>query len=257
MKRLLLVLSFVLVASPTWAALAVVNCATATKLSGASTTQTYPGALTSGSTLVAGGFDYSGGAPASPVISDSVNGAWTVQKYAAMTADGNVEVWLATKENSAAGTPTVTWDPNGTADMGGWFICEVTGAATASVDVKPAASQQNTLTPSIASGTLAQADEVLFAVMTGASFNTSISLAGDGTYTALVNQPDNTTSQMGHAQYKIVATTTSDQADWTVTDAGGGAFGKVSILISLKQAASGGCTAKPTLMLMGVGNCGG
>lgn len=210
-------------------------------LAGASTTLAFSGAVAAGSTLVAGGFDYSGGSPASPAISDTVNGAWSVKKYAVLTADALVEVWLATFENTATGTPTVTWDPGGSADMGGWFIAEITSASTpTSVDVIPAASQQATSTPSIASGTLAQANEILIALMSGQTKGGTVTIAGDGTYTELVNQGDNTGSQMGQAQYKIVATTTSDQADWTLTDSGGGADNKISILISIKEAAAGG-----------------
>jgi hypothetical protein len=229
-------------------ALAITNTRNQTGASGGSTTLAYSGAVSAGSVLVAGGWNYNGSAsPASPAISDSVNGSWTVRKYAGLTADANDELWLATFDNSGAGTPTVTWNPNGaSADMGGWFIAQVTGAANPSLDVTPATSQQTTITPSIASGTLAQADEILFAVMTGFTENGTVTITKDATYTELANQPDNATSQMGEAQYKIVAVTTTDTADWTVTDGSSGSgFGKVSILISLKQAAAGGATSRP------------
>lgn len=222
-------------------AIAVTNIASATAISGASTTRAYGSAVTAGSTLVAGGFNYDS-TPASPTISSSNNGSWTVKKYGQLTADTNLEVWLATKENATAGADTVTWDPPGTADMGGWFICEITGVATASTtDVTPAVSQTNGVTPSVASGTLAQAAEALFAVMGAATANPVVTIAGDGTYTQLVNNGDNAT-QAGQAQYKIVASTASDTADWTITDGGGGGVGKVSILISIKEATGGGAT---------------
>lgn len=260
MRRLALALLFVLSARlPSQAAIAVVNCASKTLASGASTTLAYGSNVTAGSVLVAGGFDFNSSAtPASPTITSSNNGTWTVRKYAQLTADANVEGFLATKDNATAGADTVTWDPNGSADMGGLFICEVTGATNPSLDVVPATSQQaNTDTPSIASGTLAQANEVIFAVMTGATRGGTVTITGDGTYTELVNNGDNGTSQMGQAQYKIVATTTSDQADWTISgDTGGGQFTKVSILISLKEAGGSPPACTPTMTLLGVGRCG-
>ncbi len=225
-------------------AIGITKINTNTLQTGASTTLAFSGAVAAGSTLVAGGFDYSGGSPASPSISDSVNGAWTVQRYYHALTDVNIEVWLATKENTAAGTPTVTWDPSGSADMGGWFIAEITGVDAASVDVVPAANKTVTTTqPFIASGTLAQANEILIAVMTGITEQGVVAIAGDGTYTEIVNQGNNATSQMGQAQYKIVASTSSDTADWTITDApivGQDDRESASILIGIKAAAGGG-----------------
>lgn len=259
MKRALIALMFVLlVVAPSQAAIGITKINTNTSQTGASTTLSFSGSVAAGSTLVAGGFDYSGGSPGSPAISDTVNGAWAVKKYAQLNADSNVEIWLATFENTTGGTPTVTWDPSGSADMGGWFIAEITGASTpTSVDVIPAKTDAAGVTPSIASGTLAQANEIILAVMAGATNNGTVTIVGDvaGGYTGLVNQGDNATTQMGQAQYKIVASTASDTADWTITDVGGGAFGKVAILISIKEG-SGGVTCAPTLSLLGVGRCG-
>lgn len=259
-KRLSLALALVLsLALPAQAAISITKINTNTLQTGASTTLAYSGAVAAGSTLIGGGFDYSGGAPASPAISDTVNGAWTVKRYATLTADGNVEIWAATFENTAAGTPTVTWDPGGSADMGGWFIAEITGATTpTSVDVVPAASQQaNTNTPSIASGTLSQANEIIIAITSGQTNDSAPAITGDGTYTQLVNQPDNLTSQMGQAQYKITSSTTTDTADWSVADTAINNRNKVSILLSVKE--GGGVpppTCTPTLSLLGVGRPG-
>ncbi|MES2360039.1 MAG: hypothetical protein V4529_16990 [Gemmatimonadota bacterium] len=236
-------------------AIGITNITTATIISGGSTTLAFSGSVTAGSTLVAGGFNFNNSTTGSPAISDSINGTWTVKKYAngfVSTFNQNTELWLATFENTAGGTPTVTWNPNGTsADMGGWFICEVTGAATpTSVDVTPAMNATTGLTPSITSGTLAQAAEVLFAVMTGDTTNGTVTIVGDaaGGYTDLVNQGDNSSSQMGACQYKIVASTSSDTADWTITDVGGIGQGKGSILISIKEAAGGAAGDLSTLI---------
>lgn len=222
---------------------------TATIITGDSTTLAYSGAVAAGSTLVAGGFDFNSTGPVTaPAVSDTVNGAWTVKKYAFQSGTNGIECWLATFENTAAGTPTVTWNPAAaSADMGGWFIAEITSATTpTSVDVVPAVNQTTGLTPSITSGTLAQANEILIAVMTGDTNTGTVTIAGDaaGGWTDLVNQPDNSSSQMGAAQYKIVASTSSDTADWTITDSGGTGKDKISILISIKAAAGGAAASR-------------
>lgn len=220
----------------------------------ASTTLTYSGAVAAGSTLAAGGFYYNDtGSSTTPAVSDSVNGAWTVQSYHSLAVDTNIQVWLAAFPNTASGTPVVTFDPSGSAFIGGFFICEVTGAAVASVDISGISNAQtSTTTPLIASGTLGQADEVIFAAFSS-NYGATDTITKDATYTELVNFGDNAVSQAGEAQYKIVATTTSDQADWTLSPTNGNT---IAVLLSIKQ--SGGAAARglfltPPLSGVGIG----
>lgn len=223
--------------------MAVTNTRAATAISGsASTTLAYLSAVTAGSTLVAGGADFNT-AHASPAYSDSVNGAWTTRAYDHLASASDVEVSLAAFENTGAGTPTVTFNPaGGSADIGAWFIAEVTGATTpTSVDKALTSAPAASNAPGIASGTLAQADEVIVAMMTGDHGGTpTLTLSGDGTYTALVSNNDQSV-QMGQAQYKIVAVTTTDTADWSLTPTAAPNPGNpVMALISIKVAGGGG-----------------
>lgn len=239
-------------------ALAVVNTNSATNIgssvSQASTTLAFPGAVTAGSTLVAMGFSYNdtGVAITAPAVSDGTNGAWTVRFIQnSISIDLNISAFIAYFQNSAGGvTPTVTWDPSGSAFMGGFWIGEVTGAAAASVDVTPAISVQTATTAfSIASGTLAQANEIIFAVMSS-DFPNARTITPDATYTQAVEFEDNAASQAGNAQYKIVASTTSDTADWTIS---GAAANGISGLVSFKDSGGGAVASKPyTLTLLGM-----
>src|SRR5581483_767775 len=226
----------------------VSNLRTATAISGASsTTLTYSGAVTAGSTLVMGSANYNT-SHGTPAVSDSVNGSWspgtTTGSYGAGAGDANIEDYLYSFPNTSSGTPVVTNNPAGSStDVGTWFIAEVLGALSSSRDIvnKNGELTANN-TPSIASGTLAQADEVIFAMMTGSFGGTPsvTALSGDGTYTEIVNNKDQSV-QMGQAQYKIVSSTASDTADWSVTPATSPNPGdSQSVLISIKVSAGGG-----------------
>ncbi len=223
-------------------ALAVVNTKSTNSIGGsslASTTLTYNGSVTTGSTLVALGFFYNDtGSLVAPAVSDTVNGAWTTPGYAHASGgfDNNIAIFIAIFPNTVSGTPTVTLDPSGNAFIGGFWIGEVTGAAASSLDVTSAANEQTTSTPFVATGILAQADEVIFAVMS-TDFANSNTITPDATYTEAVEQESNAGSQAGSGLYKIVATTASDQADWTSVSAD-----YLSKLITLKSAAAGGDT---------------
>jgi hypothetical protein len=224
-------------------AIAVTNLRSVTAVGGAaSTTLAYLSAVTAGSTLFGGGANFNG-SHASPAISDGVNGSWAVQSYATVPVSASIETWLATFENTGAGTPTVTNNPAGaSADVGIFFIGEATGSSTPTSVDKSGLSHADggSKTPFVASGVLAQANELLLAVTSGTWGGTPAvtSITADPTYTTIVSNPDQST-QLGHAQYKIVATTTSDQADWTIVpatapDPGDG----VAIMMSIKAAAA-------------------
>lgn len=176
-------------------------------LNPAGTTLAFLSAVTPGSTLVVGGGNYG----AAPTISDSVNGAYSAGASRSYAPDTASKVTLAYFYNTAAGTPTVTFNTTG---IGYFFICEVTNAIASPLDVSVNADGASGTAHSLASGTLAQADEVIFAIA-GGYVGGTIAITADPTYTELVMQDDNNTNVGGQAQYKIVSSTASDTADWT------------------------------------------
>jgi hypothetical protein len=212
----------------------------------------YSGAVTAGSTLVFAAWWYNDtGSVTSPTVSDTVNGAWTVQSYLSFSAaDANIQVAVGTFENTGAGTPTVTFNPDGNAYVGGFAIGEVTDAATSSIDKSNVTGQNaSSQAPSIASGALAQADEAIFAAFSS-NFSGTQTINKDATYTEWAEEESNAT-QAGASQYKVVASTSSDTADWTF---GGGTGGWVAALMSIKKTAGAatGSIRKSRMATLGV-----
>lgn len=182
--------------------------------------------------------------------SNGTAGTWAVTDDAGQTYSEAIDsAGLATpgciaifyKENHPGGTVKVTVDPNGTSsdiDFTVSVVHSTNGAFSASLDKALAEQDVTTGTPNIATGTLVQADEIIFAIITHQEANTTFT--PDGTYTQIGENENNATGQCYNAQRKIVATTTSDVADWTL----GASRDSQMCLASFKEPA-GGAAMRP------------
>jgi len=177
---------------------------------------------------------FSAGTPETWTVTGSLNGAYTPAISEATPATAAACIGIFYKENSTAGSETVTIDPDGaTADVNFTFS-EVSGGQTSGALDNTATNVDGTAlsnTPNVATGALDQADEIIFALMTYEGTDTTI--APDGTYIEIGEDENNSTGQAYNSQYKIVASTSSDTADWTL----GGNFDWACCVATFKQAA--------------------
>ena len=187
-------------------------------------------------------------------ISNATGGAITVTDDATQTytlaisssatdaAGGRVRVHYF--PNSVAATVKVTVNPPGASADIDFTLSEVSGAATASPLDAQVRSAGTSNAPNVVSGTLAQANEIIFAVMT--HDGATAALTPDATYTQIGENENNSTGQCYNAQYKIVAATTSDTADWSKATS----VNWETVLASFKEAAAG---ETPERTKLGVG----
>ena len=185
-----------------------------------------------------------GGTSPTATVSDGTNGTYSVGPATENSGDGFIECHYF--ENSAAASITVTVDPSGSsADIDAWVVV-VRGAKTSGA-YKGALSGTNTSTSSTmtrSTGTLDQADNIVFAI--GTHDNTDIGLTADGTHTPIGENENNGSGQAYLAEYIIVSSTTSvtstiaigDSRSWWIAQAvfeaaaggGGGGGGDASWL---------------------------
>jgi hypothetical protein len=165
-------------------------------------------------------------------ISVSGGGTWALAAQAGSTADGKIFIYYCA--SATGGNTTVTVDPNGTTCDIDLTLSEWSGAAASPLDVAPTATTGTSTAPAISSGTLAQADELIVAITTQISADTTLTI--DGTYTEIGENESNTGGQCYNAQYKIVSSTSSDTADWTL----GASRTWYACLASFKASGGGG-----------------
>jgi hypothetical protein len=151
---------------------------------------------------------------------------------AGTTADGKVFIRYCAA--ATGGSTTVTFNPNGAACDIDLTLSEYAGGAASPADVSPSAATGSSAAAAIASGTLAQADELIVAIASHTNFDTT--WTADGTYTQIGENESNIGGQTYHAQDKIVTTTTSDTADWTL----GGSRDWFAALATFKADTGGG-----------------
>lgn len=178
---------------------------------------------------------------ASTWFTNGTPGTWTVtddasQSYGEVVdtvgsgAQGLVGIFY--KENHPGGNIKVTIDPNGTSSDIDFTVSVVSGAVT-SGSLDKAVSDVDYSANNISSGTLAQADEILFAICTHQTGTQTLTPDTAGGWTQIGENEDNSSGQCYNAQYKIVASTTSEVADWT------GPFGVLEMcLASFKEGAA-------------------
>jgi hypothetical protein len=186
------------------------------------------------------------------VYSYSDNQANTWQSAIIGSPDANSHIQIAYAMNVAGAATTITLQQGAGAGSGDieCDVIEFSGAATTgALDVTPTPTTGSSTTPAIASGTLAQSDEVLIAMATHTGGDATWAVDTGGGYTQISENEDNDTGQTYSAQRKIVAATTSDTADWTL----GASRSWTAILASFKGVGGGPPPTTPKLLLLGVG----
>jgi hypothetical protein len=177
----------------------------------------------------------------------TVSGGGTWSSAGEFNGDATSWVCLDYTASATGGASTVTCNPNGaTADID-LSCAEFSGHAASPLDKSNVTnSAVASSTPNVASGVLAQANEVIVAMCSHTGGNTSI--APDATYTQIGENENNSTGQTYNMQFKIVASTSSDTADWTL----GAARDWFALLASFQESAGGGATPSPRPWRMGL-----
>jgi hypothetical protein len=226
MKKIALALLFCLLPTVANAALAVRQTLASVRSTATSITRTYASAVLSGSLLVACGAVFNGTSNGEPTISDSVNGTWGAAATTGYFASGDTdsELWCWSFPNSAAGTPAVTMNPPGGTSDNDLTIFEVTGAATSSPrDISvtnTGTSSVNPVTTSVVTGTLAQADEIIFSSSSHTHNDRTITEDTGDSFTLADENESNSSGQTFQVQYKIVAATTTLTVNSTLGNTG-------------------------------------
>lgn len=198
----------------------------------ASTTQLRAG-VTAGNLLVVPVAYFHGGGRTITVTSSPTN-TWSQHVSINGDANSHIAIWYAQNVASGDTTLTFTWSAgSGDGQLEGdileWSSAATTGAADATVTNSSTGNS-----PSVTSGTLAQEDEVILAIVSHTG--NDVAITPDGTYTQISENEDNNLGQTYNSQYKIVASTTSDTADWSLASS----RAWFAALASFKGAAAGG-----------------
>jgi hypothetical protein len=182
---------------------------------------------------------FNSGGNGEPTVSDTVNSTWTGQATTGYFASGDAdsELWLWSFPNSAAGTPAVTMNPPGTSSANDLTLWEVTTAVTASprdVHVTNTGtfgfSSLNfpATTATVNSGTLSQANEILFFSLSHTAADTALATdTGDG-FTQSDENESNSAGQCFNVAYKITAATTAIACDGTLAQLAPGTAGSAN-----------------------------
>jgi hypothetical protein len=206
-------------------------------VSGSSITMTTSAAITAGNLVV---LIIALGSTSAPSVSSISDGTNSYTKAWGTTTGTNVTLECWYKENAsgvgsgATVTATLSGAMSGASE--GWVLhgFQVAGAKTsASLDVAPAPSTSNSTTPSVATGTLAQANEIVFA----ASYNNNgnVGYTESSGFTNLYSGGGAIGKSVGIG-YKItsVTTTSTYQPTWAST----AAINMITGLASFKEAAT-------------------
>lgn len=208
-----------------------------------STTLTFDSSVTTSSLIVLNCWGYHASANGtmfpSGGASDSKSNTWTFIHERAADIDVSCAQYYAIA-GTGGSSFQVTLDPLTTANYGWWSITEVTGATTSSpLDQQRTATTNDaaaTATSTLLTGTLAQADEIVFACMTSRNNKTSITVdTFSPAYTQITENLDWNTYVPGESVYRIVTATTAVNCTWTYVGAGRNS----SALATFKAAAGG------------------
>jgi hypothetical protein len=145
----------------------------------------------------------------------------------------------------SSGTFTITVTIGGTGNYGFFGAQEWAGLLTSGV-LGETGSQVDDVTSPISSGStgvLAQADNVIVTVH-GINIDAAVSrtLSSEGGYTVIAEEEDYSIRCLGHAAYKIVSATTSEENEMTV-GAGSGTIDTSGSVIAAFKVAGGAATA--------------
>ena len=180
-------------------------------------------------------------------VSDATNGTWTVPSGSPVLPDASSQAHIQYFTNSAAlSAASITFDPVGTSSDIDAVVCEISGAATSGFDQYVEATGawvgSAGFTASVTTATLAQANNLIFSVMThtGASTN----FGEDASFTLIAEDTDNAGAQAFHSQRLTTATSATTAVTVTATgdillgDLNNYTWGIATIVV--KEAAAGG-----------------
>lgn len=151
---------------------------------------------------------------ASGGVSDNINGSWGAPVRQS-TAQSNVKTAIFRFFNSGSGSITITVNPDSTNNYFAWWAGEYDDMGTTDpVDVSNAnnAGGNNASGNTGATGTLAQADERVFSVVS--VVNDPSTIAVTGSFVEEEEQLDGASFQAGEADTLVVSATTSVTCTW-------------------------------------------
>jgi hypothetical protein len=195
---------------------------------------------------------FNGGGSGEPTISDPVNGTWSSYSTTGyfINGDADSEIYLHSFPNCGAGSTQVTCNPPGTSADIDLALTEVSGAVTSSqrdvsVTNTGAFTDQNGYTSSVVTGTLSQADEIIFFSHshTGDTYAMATD-TGDG-FTQAAENESNSTGQAYNLGYKIVSSTASVTCNGTKVAGTGAAPRTWFTGVASFKAASAAATSRP------------
>lgn len=220
MIRVLLLL-LLLMPAPSWSAISEVGSQRAEGVCDAQDTcdAVYPGSVTSGNLLVAGGVWYG---PSSTAISQlavtstCTTGNWTIDgdEHGGGTPN-DVWNWIAYAVATSSGACTVTANGNGAGNYHGYAIDEFTGQHASTPHSVDGGSSTGTSTSASDAITTATANELIIGVFGhGSSANSSITPGGS--YTQINEEEDGIIHAPYNLVFRLATTATSYTVDFTV-----------------------------------------
>jgi nitrogen fixation protein FixH len=148
-------------------------------------------------------------------ITDDAGQTYTEGKHEQGDASSHVNIHY--KENHPGGTIKVTVDPTGGSADIDFTVSEVSGASTSgALDVAVSATGAvgaGAFTATVATGVLAQANEIIFAIASHTADDRTLTEDTADGFTLIGENQSNTAGQTYNSQYKIVASTSSVTVD--------------------------------------------
>lgn len=258
MRRLLAIVALLaLVAAPAAAQITRTQNIANTFVNGVDSTTIALTGVAAGALLVSTNAVFSSSWDGTIAVSGGCASSWAQATSGGSTANGKGFIWYCA--NATGGSTTVTINPNGASADIIPTLSEYGGNAASPLDVAPTATtgtlSTGGATASIASGTLAQVNEVIV----GLTINTVAddrTITQNATYT-LIAEDETQFAQAYNASDKIVSSTSSDTADW-VFGSGSVAGTWYAMVASFKALVAGGGGGGATMcrqLLLGVGTC--
>lgn len=248
MRRLLLVLVLLLgVPLQSWAAIAFVTDRVTARASGnlSGSTAFTP---TAGALLVVSYAVYNSSGCTSVAVYDSVGGpgAPYTSNFLVHATDANACIGQAYQNSVTAVSRTITIDPNGSSADMDFVTTEITGQETSgTVTDTPTTTTATggTTNATFTTGTLAQANNAIVAIVT--QFDATTTLTVGAGYTQAGENENNTTGQSYNAQRKLVTATTGVVVNWTQ-----GASNRWEAAVGVYKEASGAAPPRQRLSIM-------
>lgn len=186
---------------------------TAHQGTGASVAKAFASNVTAGNAIIVGVTSFSAALNAGS-CTDSLGNTYT--RLAAPAVDGSVQTTIYYAMNIAGGACTVTITPGDSGDVS-LVISEFSGLATSSMADQSATGTPNSTTPATAAtGTTAQADELVYGV--GGHSGAAATISPGGTFTQAAENESVALMPIS-GEYKIVSAVATYTADWTLSAA--------------------------------------